>query len=59
MKRCSGIEKQLKVTRKKPEKQVQVSLEHTAVCVLAVFSLVNIEIVSHWHAKSDETYTSR
>lgn len=54
MKRCSGIEKQLKATSKKPEEQVQVSLENTAVCVPAVFSLVNKEIVSHWHARWGE-----
>lgn len=54
MKKCSGIEKQLKVTSKKPEKQVQVFLEETAVCVLTLFSLMNKEIVSHWHPGWDE-----
>lgn len=54
MKGCSGIEKPLKLTSKKSEKQVQVSLEETAVRVLAVFLLMNEEIVSHWHAGWDE-----
>lgn len=49
VKRCSRIEKALKLTSKNPGKQVQASLEETAVRILAVLLLMNEEIVSHWH----------
>lgn len=54
MKKCSGIERQLKATTKRPEQQVQVLHEEPSLYVVAGFSLANEELVSHWNAGWDE-----
>lgn len=54
VKKCSGIERQLKVTTKRPEQQVLVLHEEPSLYVVAVFSLANEELVSHWYAGWNE-----